>query len=80
MRFARFVHTTLVSLVEALETEPFAPVRSLAVLPEIERQRVLYGWNDTRAEFPADNCIQELFEEPVRTRPDAVAVAFEQSG
>ncbi len=77
MRVCRFVHTALVSLVEALETEPFTPLRSLTVLPEIERQRVLYGWNDTRAEFPADHCIQELFEEQVRMRPDAVAVVFE---
>ena len=47
------------------------------MLPAAERHRVLYEWNDTRTEFPADKCMHELFEEQVGRTPDAVAVVFE---
>lgn len=38
-----------------------------------QRQQVLYGWNDTGAEFP-DACAHELFEQQVARDPDAIAV------
>ncbi len=34
-------------------------------------------WNDTRADYPVDKCIHELFEEQVAHTPDALAIAFE---
>src|SRR5882762_8873397 len=39
--------------------------------------RPLSEWNNTRAEFPKDKCIHELFEEQVERTPDAIAVVFE---
>ena len=44
-------------------------------LPEGQRRQVLYGWNDTRVEFPA-LCAHELFERQVQVHPDAIAVTF----
>ena len=40
---------------------------------------MLYEWNDTGDEFPADKCIHELFEEQVDRTPDATAVVFEET-
>ena len=73
-----YMHTALGSLVAALENEPDRPVRTLEVLPAAERHRVLYEWNRTKAEYPVDKCVHELFEEQVRKTPDAVAVVFEE--
>ena len=42
-----------------------------------ERHRVLYEWNDTRAEYPSDKCVHELFEEQVNRSPEAVALEYE---
>ena len=42
-------------------------------LSEHERHTILYGWNDSRAEF-ADACVHELFEQQAARDPDAVAV------
>ena len=42
-------------------------------LSKSERNKILYEWNDTRAEFP-DACVHELFEQQVDRDPAAVAV------
>ena len=76
-RLCEFMHTALASLTIALEASPETPVRTLEVLPPSERRRVLYEWNDTAADYPADVCIHELFEEQVKKSPDAVALVFE---
>jgi len=54
-------------------------VDRLPMLSRSERHRVLYEWNDTATEFPADKCVQELFEEQVLRSPDATAVVFEDA-
>ena len=77
-RVCEFMRTALESLVEALETAPDRAVRTLEVLPAAERQQVLYEWNATEAEYPADKCVHELFEEQVERTPEAVAVVFEE--
>ena len=48
------------------------------VLPAAEREQLLYGWNRTEQEFPARQCVHELFEEQVERAPNAVAVVFEE--
>jgi amino acid adenylation domain-containing protein len=48
---------------------------TVPALTEQERHRVLYEWNDTRADFP-DVCVHELFEQQVVRDPDAVAVMW----
>ena len=70
------MRTALESLVDALETEPSRAVCRLEVLPYAERHRVLYEWNDTKARYPSDRCIHELFEERVARTPEAPAVLF----
>jgi non-ribosomal peptide synthetase component F len=47
-------------------------------LSEGEREQVLYGWNETKAEFPSEKCVHELFEEQVRRSPQATAIVFEK--
>ncbi|HKH59342.1 MAG TPA: AMP-binding protein, partial [Flavitalea sp.] len=39
-----------------------------------ERTKILFEWNNTSFEYPAQKCIHELFEEQVRRTPDATAV------
>ena len=78
LRVCQFMHTALEGLVAALETSPSTAVRSLEVLPESERQQLLYEWNDTRTKFPSDKCVHELFEEQVSKTPHAVAVVYEE--
>jgi arthrofactin-type cyclic lipopeptide synthetase C len=66
-------------LLEAMVNSDTEAVDRLPLLPDEERQQLLYGWNDTTVEYPQDKCIQELFEEQVRKTPEAVAVVFEEA-
>ncbi|MCV4286254.1 non-ribosomal peptide synthetase, partial [Pseudomonas capsici] len=73
-RVCGYVQAALQQLVEALELTPQAPLRSLSVLPETEREQVLRGFNATEAEYPLDQTVHGLFEAQVDCTPDAVAV------
>ena len=77
LRVCDFMHTALASLVTALETAPGAAVRTLNVLPEVERQQVLYEWNQTKADYTRELSVHHLFESQVERSPDAPAVVFD---
>jgi amino acid adenylation domain-containing protein len=50
------------------------PINLLSILPESERELLLFQFNKTAAVFPMDRLIHELFEEQVQRTPEAVAV------
>ncbi|HEY0172169.1 MAG TPA: amino acid adenylation domain-containing protein, partial [Pyrinomonadaceae bacterium] len=54
-----------------------APVSSLSLLGEDEREQIVTRWNDTRGDYPRDACLHQLFEEQAAAKPDAVALVFE---
>ena len=49
---------------------------SISLLTAEEHQSVVVTWNATQAPYPADSCVQQLFEEQVAKTPQAVAVAY----
>jgi non-ribosomal peptide synthetase component F len=57
--------------------DPRAAIGSLNLLPEQERNLLLYDFNDTAADYPKDKTIVQLFEEQVEKTPDHIAVVFE---
>ncbi|MGA7895551.1 MAG: amino acid adenylation domain-containing protein, partial [Candidatus Sulfotelmatobacter sp.] len=61
-------------LVEAMVADDAQTIDRLPMVSEEERERVLYEWNETKAEFPSDKCVHELFEEQVHRTPNATAV------
>jgi amino acid adenylation domain-containing protein len=76
-RICGYMERALRGLVEALEEAPATPLGMLEVLPEVEREQVLHGWNRTQAEYPKDRCIHELFEEWAERTSEAVVVVYE---
>ncbi|HKQ08166.1 MAG TPA: amino acid adenylation domain-containing protein, partial [Blastocatellia bacterium] len=73
-RVCQYMSTALQSLVEALESAPARSLCSLEVVPEGERRQVVYEWNATKADYPKEQCVHELFEQQVEQTPEAVAV------
>lgn len=53
------------------------PIRSVSILPEMERQRLVVEWNATDTDYPQDQCVPQLVEEQVRRTPEATALVFE---
>jgi amino acid adenylation domain-containing protein len=64
-------------LLESVIRDPAAAIGDLEILTDAERRQLLIEFNDTRADYPKDKCIHQLFEEQVQRTPDNVAIAFE---
>ncbi|MEI6412400.1 MAG: amino acid adenylation domain-containing protein, partial [Bacteroidota bacterium] len=72
-RLAKHLETLLGSVLH----DSKAAIGGLNLLPEQERNLLLYDFNDTAADYPKDKTIVQLFEEQVKKTPDKVAVVFE---
>ena len=55
-----------------------ACLKDISILPEEEKRRVLYEFNNTAVNYPRDKCVHELFMEQVKKTPEAIAVVFEE--
>jgi amino acid adenylation domain-containing protein len=64
-------------LLEEIIAHPEVKVSQLPILTVAERQQLLVEWNNTKVEYPQEQCIHELFEEQVEKTPDAVALVYE---
>lgn len=63
-------------LLEGIITNPACPIARLPLLDAAARTLILENWNDTKADYPPDQCLHELIETQVRRTPDAVAAVF----
>jgi natural product biosynthesis luciferase-like monooxygenase protein len=66
------------TLLEQMAERPEQNLAALSMLPPAERERLLYGWNETAAEYPRDLCVHQAFEAQAARTPDAVAVVFRE--
>ncbi len=65
------------TLLGAVLTEADKPLADLPLLDDIEREKILYSWNNTARTYPQDHCFHQLFEEQAQKTPNAPAVVFE---
>lgn len=65
-------------ILEGILADPDKKIGELPLLtkPEIEQ---FAAWNATKADYPRDACLHQLFEAQAEESPDAVAVRFESS-
>jgi amino acid adenylation domain-containing protein len=66
-----------VSLLEGVAQQPQARLRDLPLIDQAEKQQLLFGWNDTAADYRRDICIHQLFEEQAASIPEAIALIYE---
>jgi len=52
---------------------PDVAICDIRILTEEEQHRILYEFNDTKAEYPKEKTIHRLFEEQVERTPDNIA-------
>ena len=66
----------LLRLLEAM-ADPDATVAHLDMLAPDERRQVLVEWNQTQADYPSEDFIDELFLKQVERTPERTAAIFE---
>ncbi|HKB00610.1 MAG TPA: condensation domain-containing protein, partial [Gemmataceae bacterium] len=60
-------------LAAAIRT-PTARLSEFPLLPPAERQRILFDWNRTAGDYPADDCLPDAFARRATETPNAPAV------
>lgn len=65
-------HTLLNSMIN----QPATAAGKLTLLPAAERDRILYGWNQTAFPYNEAICLHQLFEHQTAKTPDAAALFF----
>ncbi len=63
------------TLLEQCVEGPDRRLSEIPMLTPAERRRMLVDWNETRADYPRDRYVHELFEEQAERTPFAVALA-----
>lgn len=63
-------------LVAEAVSKPEEQIGKIKMLCEEEREQILYGFNDTAAEYPREKTVVELFEEQVERTPESTAVVY----
>ncbi|MBD2741503.1 non-ribosomal peptide synthetase [Coleofasciculus sp. FACHB-1120] len=65
------------TLLEDIVANPEQSLCELCLLTAAERQQLLIDWNNTRRDYPQNQCFHQLFEAQVEQTPDAIALIFE---
>ncbi len=66
-----------INLIENIVSNYSEKIANIDILPEAEKNRILYKFNDTKFSYPEDKTIIQLFEEQVEKTPDNIAIVFE---
>ncbi|HEY7426862.1 MAG TPA: amino acid adenylation domain-containing protein, partial [Gemmataceae bacterium] len=61
-------------LLEGAVADPESRISQLPLLTPAEERQVLREWNNTRADYPRDLCLHQLFEMQAEKAPEAVAL------
>jgi len=64
-------------ILDAIATEQDQPVSAVPLLTGAERHQLLVEWNQTRVQYPDDQCIFQLFERQAELSPGSVAAVYD---
>ncbi|XP_031633911.1 uncharacterized protein LOC116347466 [Contarinia nasturtii] len=76
-RICSYMQQALFTLADALTNAPEKPVQTLTVIPQEEREMLLYSWNETTVNYPPVCCLHQLFEAQVERDGRSIAVECE---
>ncbi|NOQ28032.1 MAG: amino acid adenylation domain-containing protein, partial [Bacteroidales bacterium] len=63
-------------IVNQLARKPEIKISAIDILTEAEKHQLLYEFNNTKADYPKDKTIHQLFEEQVEQYPDKLALKY----
>ncbi|MGE5631076.1 MAG: amino acid adenylation domain-containing protein, partial [Caulobacteraceae bacterium] len=65
------------NILKETSENPEIKLCEINMLSEEEKRKILAGFNNTKAQYPKDKTICEVFEEQVKKAPDNIAVVYE---
>lgn len=65
------------NVLDRVVTDNDVKIADISIISEEEKNKILYEFNDTKMEYPREKSVIELFEEQVKTKPNNIAVVFE---
>ena len=71
------LYARILYVVQQMVATPETLLCEVDILPNEEKQKVLYNFNNTAVDYPKDKCIHELFCEQVKQHPNKIALIFE---
>ncbi len=72
------MYTHLENIIQAVTENIDTRLSEVDMLTEEERQQILINFNNTKADYPKNKTIHQLFEEQVEKTPDNIAVVYEE--
>lgn len=64
-------------ILERIVENPQQTISKLTLLTDAESKKIIYALNNTKAEYPKEKCIHQLFEEQAKNKPDNIALIFD---
>ena len=65
------------ALLESMVADANERVTRISYIPRAELHKIVEGFNDSRADYPREQCVHALIEEQARATPGAVALTFD---
>jgi len=72
-----FIHARILHIINQILENNQIKLNEIEIVTPDEKRKILYDFNDTKADYPKDKTITQLFEEQVEKTPDKTAVVFE---
>ncbi|MBR9650561.1 MupA/Atu3671 family FMN-dependent luciferase-like monooxygenase [Thalassovita aquimarina] len=72
-----FLRLMAARIEKAASADLQAQIKTLDILPDAERELILYDWNATKTDYDPDLCIHQMFERQVARTPEAEALVVD---
>lgn len=64
------------TFLKSVARDPHCEIARLSLLTAVEREKLLFEWNDNQTDYPKNQCIHQMFEAQVARTPEATALIF----
>lgn len=71
------IHARILHIINQILQNSEIKLKDIEIVTPDEKQKILYDFNDTKADYPKDKTICKLFEEQVEKTPNNIAICFE---
>ena len=71
------LHARILHIINQILENNEIKLSEIEIVTPDEKRKILYDFNDTKADYPKDKTITQLFEQQVEKTPDNLAVVFE---